>query len=308
MPELADFIARHAVAILLLIAAVLLLLTAVFWHVVNLYGPRAWKFAVKTWNAFRGSELAKRLKRLPLAGSFFTRTLTAARYLGLYAVFAFAFAVGAIAAFIELADEIGVDEELALFDADLAKALSQHLSTTTLQVVSKITHLGDPDFLTVLAVLVLVALLLAKRWLLAGAWVAATAGGGLLNLLLKSIFERPRPLHEHGFAHETSWSFPSGHASGSMLIYSLLGYLIVTNTPRVWHIPAAVATVALIVFVGSSRVLLQVHYFSDVLAGYASAAAWSALCIAGLETVRWRGRAEVDHKSAQREQRKKIQK
>lgn len=286
---LADFIARHAVAILLLIAAVLLLLTAAFWHVVNLYGPRVWKAAVKGWNAFRASGLAKRSKRIPIAGPFFARTLTAARYLGLYAVFAFAFALGAIAAFIEVADEIGVDEDLAQFDAELANALSQHLSDSTLRSFALITHLGDPDFLTILATIVTAALLLWKRWLLAGAWVAATAGGGLLNLLLKGIFERPRPLHEHGFAHETSWSFPSGHASGSMLVYSLLGYLVVTNTPRAWHIPAAIATVALIVFVGSSRVLLQVHYFSDVLAGYASAAAWSALCIAGLETVRWRG-------------------
>jgi undecaprenyl-diphosphatase len=73
-----------------------------------------------------------------------------------------------------------------------------------------------------------------------------------------------------------------------MLVYSLLGYLLVRHTARAWHLPIAVATVALIVFVGSSRVLLQVHWFSDVLAGFASAAAWSALWVAALETARWR--------------------
>jgi undecaprenyl-diphosphatase len=75
-----------------------------------------------------------------------------------------------------------------------------------------------------------------------------------------------------------------------MLVYSLLGYLLVRHTPRPWHLPIAAAAVALIVFVGSSRILLQVHWFSDVLAGFASAAAWSALWIAALETVRWRER------------------
>jgi undecaprenyl-diphosphatase len=73
-----------------------------------------------------------------------------------------------------------------------------------------------------------------------------------------------------------------------MLVYGLLGYLIVSHAPRAWHFPVALASVALIVFVGSSRVLLQVHYLSDVIAGYASGAAWVALCISGLEMIRWR--------------------
>jgi undecaprenyl-diphosphatase len=109
-----------------------------------------------------------------------------------------------------------------------------------------------------------------------------------LNWLLKSIFERARPVHEHGVLTADGWSFPSGHASGSMLVYGLLGYLIIRHTPRVWHLPVALLSVLLIVFVGFSRVLLQVHYLSDVLAGYSSAVAWGALCVAGLETARWR--------------------
>lgn len=74
----------------------------------------------------------------------------------------------------------------------------------------------------------------------------------------------------------------------SMLVYGLLGYLIVRHAPAAWHVPVGLTSLALIVFVGSSRVLLQVHYLSDILAGYISAAAWVALCIAGLEAVRWR--------------------
>jgi len=302
MLELADFIARHAVAVLLLIACFGLVVTALFWHLVNMFGDRVWRGAVRRWNIVRGSSLARKLKGVPIAGSFFKRTLTVARYLGLYAVIGFVTAIGAIAAFFGLADEIGFDEDLARFDAALAAALDEHLSYETLRVFALITHLGDRDTLIVLGAVVTVVLSIAKRWLLAAAWVAATAGGGLLNMLLKGIFERPRPLHDHGLAHETSFSFPSGHASGSMLIYSLLGYLIVRHTPRAWHIPVAIVTVAVIVFVGSSRVLLQVHYFTDVVAGYASAAAWSAMCIAGLETVRWRGefRGEEPQKNAKK--------
>jgi membrane-associated phospholipid phosphatase len=257
---------------------------------VQKYGGRLWTFVVNAWNAVRSTALAQRFKRFPVIGPVFTRSMTVARYLGLYAVVAFVVAISTLLAFFEIAEEIGLDEEVAQFDIALAAALGRHLSHETLRAFSIITHLGDRDVLAVLVVLVTITLSLQKRWILAGAWLASTAGGGLLNTILKHTFERPRPQFQHTLADPTSWSFPSGHASGSLLVYSLLGYLIVRQTPRKWHIPIAVVTVALIVFVGSSRVLLQVHYLSDVLAGYASAAAWSALCIAGLETAKWRGR------------------
>lgn len=288
MTDLADFIARNVVWLLLVVALVLLLLTAAFWHFVRTYGPTLWPLAVKGWNWWRETPLARHLKRVPVVGPIASRAMTVARYLGLYAILGFALAVLAVTVFVELADEIGVGESLAHFDTELAESLGRHLSYDVLNAFSIVTVLGNRDVLTVLATLVAVALLLKKRWTLAGAWAAATAGGGLMNLVLKEIFARTRPVHEHGLVTETSFSFPSGHASGSMLIYSLLGYLLVRNTPKQWHIPIAIVMSALIIFVGSSRVILQVHYFSDVLAGYASAAAWVALCIAGLEAVRWR--------------------
>lgn len=288
MADLPDFIARNVLWLLLVIAFLWLLLTAAFWHFARILGPKLWRSTVAGWNWWRATPLARRLKRVPVVGPIASRAMTVVRYLGLYAVLGFAIAVLAVSAFFELADEIGVDESLAQFDTELAAALGRHLSYEALSAFSIVTVLGDRDVLTVLATVVFVALLLLRRWLLAGAWAVATAGGGLMNLVLKEIFARTRPVHEHGLVTETSYSFPSGHASGSMLIYSLLAYLIVRHTPNVWHIPVTIAMSACIIFVGSSRVILQVHYFSDILAGYASAAAWVALCVAGLEAVRWR--------------------
>jgi hypothetical protein len=107
-----------------------------------------------------------------------------------------------------------------------------------------------------------------------------------LNTALKAIFERTRPIHDHGIVIADGWSFPSGHASGAVIVYGLLGYLVIRLMPRPWHLPVTILTVALVVFVGFSRAVLQVHYFSDVIAGYASAAAWCALSIGGLEAIR----------------------
>lgn len=286
MAELADFIARHALPMLLLAALMWLVVTAVFWHLIHTHGSRLWSWVSRAWNAWAATPLAQRLQQVPLVGALLTHTMTAMRYLGVHAVLACIVALGALAAFFELADEIGVTETLGQFDALFADALSRHLSHELLHAFSIVTVLGDRNVLIGLVALVFVVLLIAKRWVLAGSWLFATAIGGVMNLVLKAIFARPRPTHDHGLVSETSFSFPSGHASGSMLVYSLLGYLIIRHTSSKWHIPVAVAMVAVIIFVGSSRVILQVHYFSDVLAGYASAAAWVASCIAGLEAYR----------------------
>jgi undecaprenyl-diphosphatase len=302
MRDLADFIARNVLWLLLVLVFVWLLLTAAFWHVVGVFGPKLWQLAVSAWDWWRASRLAQRLKRVPVFGPVLSRAMTVVRYLGLYAILGFAVAALAVTAFVELADEIGVGESLAQFDDELAAALGRHVSHDVLRAFSIVTVLGDRSLLIVLASVVAVALLLKKRWLLAGVWATATAGGGLLNIVLKEIFQRTRPVHDHGFVIETSYSFPSGHASGSMLIYGLLGYFIMRHTSKRWHIPVAVVISALIIFVGSSRVILQVHYFSDVLAGYTSAAAWVALCIAGLEAVRWRNGNETPATSGRAEE------
>ena len=287
---IADFVARHAIAVLTVITIATLVLSAATWHMLVTVGPRTWLLAIDLWNRARQTKFARRVRKLPLMGRVLNDTLTAARYLGIVAVVGFVLAAGAIVLFFELADEIGVGESLAEFDVALSAALREHLPLETLQVFAIITRLGDPQALAVIGGVVFALLIGKRRKLIAASWVVTTLGGALMNRILKSIFERSRPLHDHGLAMAEGWSFPSGHASGSMLVYGLLAYLVVRNTPPVWHIPVALLGIALVIFVGSSRVLLQVHYLSDVLAGYASAGACVAVCVAALEAVRWRER------------------
>ena len=117
----------------------------------------------------------------------------------------------------------------------------------------------------------------------------ACAGGGLLNRVLKQIFERVRPVHEHGFAQADGYSFPSGHSSASMVAYAMLAYLATRLLPRAWHLPAAMVAGALIFTTGWSRVVLQVHYASDVLAGWLLGGTWMVCTVLIMESVsRWR--------------------
>ena len=98
--------------------------------------------------------------------------------------------------------------------------------------------------------------------------VAAWAGESLLVQLIKAAAGRARPdlMWRLADAHDTS--FPSGHAAGTMLLYPLLGFLVGRlGSVRAGRIGALLG-VAVALAVGFTRVLLGVHWASDVVAGW----------------------------------------
>ena len=181
---------------------------------------------------------------------------------------------------------MGPDGALERFDDALAVALAGTLTPGVLYALSLFTHFGERDLLAGFAALVLLILLFRRQWALAMLWFAATAGGGLLNRMLKAGFERARPAFDHGFVQTHSFSFPSGHATGAMACYGMLAFLLMRVAPAAWRPAIAASLLGLIAAVGLSRVLLHVHFASDVLAGWAVTAAWIALCIQGYHAFR----------------------
>lgn len=286
MNTLADWVGANAVMTLCVASLLLLFVTAVVWRLMDRMWEPLWALASRLWDAFERSKLADRLRRMPWVKSSMVHSLTVWRYLGIHAVVSFAVALLGFAVFVELGDEIGEQEGLALFDAQLTLALSANVDQPTLERFALVTQLGDPMVTIGLATLVALYLLIRRWWLHAAVWVLATGAGGILVKLLKQHFERTRPIHDHALITADGWSFPSGHASGAVLVYGMLGYLLIRHTPRAWHIPIALITITLVTFVGFSRVILQVHYLSDVLAGFAIAGGWAALCATALEVVR----------------------
>lgn len=175
------------------------------------------------------------------------------------------------------------------FDDALANALSMSMSTSLLWLLSWFTYLGDRTLLTVFGVLMTVGLLWNRLWGLALFCAVATGLGGALNWLLKHTFERVRPEHVHGYASATGWSFPSGHSSAAMAVYGTACYLLWRLAPPAWRMPCVALMAALIMAIGLSRILLQVHFASDVAAGLAVSQGWLAICIAVVERSRLSG-------------------
>ncbi len=202
-----------------------------------------------------------------------------------------AIVVAAVTIFASIVGEIGPGEELVRLDQAFSDAIGQSISSGTRTAFAAITHLGDPMTLTVLGIAVALALVVrGERWLALG-FVVAIAGNAVLNPILKSAFERARPPHEHGPALAHGWSFPSGHASGSVVVYGMLAYVAIRALPTAWHLPAVLLASAVAFAIGCSRVFIQVHFASDVAAGFASGSAWLALCIGAIELIRYRRRA-----------------
>lgn len=106
----------------------------------------------------------------------------------------------------------------------------------------------------------------AMRWL-----VLTVLAGTVLNVALKQVFAEPRPdlLPHLDIVH--TYSFPSGHAAGNMILFGALALLLGRRSGY----GVAVAVIALI---GASRVWLGVHWPSDVLAGWIEGLGWLALC------------------------------
>jgi membrane-associated phospholipid phosphatase len=194
--------------------------------------------------------------------------------------------VAGLVAFALLALATDAEGRLVAFDQRVTAWVAATLGESALKVLAAISELAAPDVLTALGVLVALGLAFTGHRLLAVAWCATVLGSGFVSTLFKQVFERPRPVHEHGFAIETSWSFPSGHASGSLVFYGMLAYIAMVRLPPRWHLPVALGALMLILAIGATRVLLQVHYVSDVAAGYAIGMAWLALGVTVTEWLR----------------------
>lgn len=202
----------------------------------------------------------------------------------------FSMIIGAAVLFAALADEIGANESLGRIDQAFSDAVRQSTPPAALQASAVVTHLGDPWMLALLCAVVAGALWLRGERLLAFAYLAAVGGNALLNPALKRIFERVRPLHEGGLPLADGWSFPSGHSSSALVAYGMLAYVLLRTLPRGWHLPAVLAATATAFCVGASRIFLQVHFASDVAAGFASGTAWLGACILSVEWARGRRR------------------
>jgi undecaprenyl-diphosphatase len=145
---------------------------------------------------------------------------------------------------------------------------------TLVAIVKAVTWLGSSGVLWTLILAAALTMAIRRRWRLAIYLLVAGAGVLVLDPVLKSLAGRLRPVVAHPIAHGTGNSFPSGHALGSIVCYGALFLVFLPATRGAWRRVFTVGIVTLIALIGISRLLLGVHYVSDVLGGWALGITW----------------------------------
>ncbi|SFS04671.1 phosphatase PAP2 family protein [Sphingomonas jatrophae] len=142
--------------------------------------------------------------------------------------------------------------------------------------VRAVTALGSGVVLTLVVAIAAGAMAVAGRWRQALLLVAAALSGSLAVDLLKHAVARLRPaLFEH-LEQVGSASFPSAHAANSAIVYLSLAAAVAALGARPPLARFALVTgIALTLAIGASRIVLGVHWPSDVLAGWLFGATWA---------------------------------
>jgi undecaprenyl-diphosphatase len=174
---------------------------------------------------------------------------------------------------------------LTIFDLAVTTWIRAHTTPLGDRIFTVVSLIGSPIAMAAVGTIGAILIIVRRKWLVLAAWIAGFMGAGALSYMLKIVIHRPRPVGASAFLHGETFSFPSGHALGSLVGYGMLAYVIGANwlESRRARLRLAIATAVLVIAIGISRLYLGVHYFSDVVGGYAVGILWLSVCISGLQ-------------------------
>ena len=172
----------------------------------------------------------------------------------------------------KLSEEVWEKEAFA-FDKTILLWIHQFANPTWDNIMLNITKLGNPTMMVIITIISLGILWWKKYHQEAKILGLHAFGGVILSYGLKLSFRKARPQLWQQLITETSYSYPSGHALGSMIIYGFIAYLLAFHYPKFTKIIYLFAVI-LIAAIGLSRLYLGVHWPTDIIAGYGVGYLW----------------------------------
>ena len=162
---------------------------------------------------------------------------------------------------VEIAEHTFIKPALQQLELQFIAYVQQFVTPPLTAEVMLVTASGSSTFYLLASALVCCWYLYSRQKDRLYLYLVCLCGGGILNQVLKRIFERVRPDIFPVIA-ESGYSFPSGHAMGAICFYGILAYF------------AGLGLAASDVYKRQG-----VHYPTDILAGYAAGATWLFFCI-----------------------------
>jgi undecaprenyl-diphosphatase len=159
-------------------------------------------------------------------------------------------------------------------------------NATAVGVVKAVTWLGSSGVLWVVIAAATVILAIRRQWRLAVYLLVTGAGALVLDPVLKSLVGRLRPVVAHPIAHGNGDSFPSGHSLGSIVCYGAIFLVFLPAARGRWRPVFITVIAALVAPIGISRILLGVHYLSDVVGAWALGVTWLGVTAFAFELTR----------------------
>lgn len=172
-----------------------------------------------------------------------------------------------------IAHEVFFEKEYEI-DLAVTEFIGKEASPQRIKIMEVLTFFGSSLFLFP-AYLVLAGYFLVRKKFSAAIHIAVIGISSFLLLhALKRLFQRPRPDLPLIQSLKT-FSFPSGHALSSFVFCSILGYLVLqSNLSKIWKWILIILLFIFSVSIGLSRIVLQVHYATDVIAGFCLGIFW----------------------------------
>jgi undecaprenyl-diphosphatase len=198
--------------------------------------------------------------------------------------------------FTALAVQVLVEGPLTRFDGDIADSLNEfvHEHDGFIGFLQAVSWMGRPPALAALVIVAVVVLWRQGQVRLIPFVVLTPLLGSLVNSAVKITVDRPRPEVDHPIATAFGKSFPSGHSFSSVVTYGVLLVAFLPVVRPAWRRLVWVPTAVLVAAIGATRMLLGVHFLSDVIAGYTLGLAFLLTAIATFQTWKRAERARAD--------------
>lgn len=172
-----------------------------------------------------------------------------------------------------------MNDEIPLVDQWTRGIVPKVADTPFYTLFRWLTELGSVSFVIPFTIIMIVVFAIMFRdWLAPLTFGLGVLGAHILNTVIKRLVARERPSIS-ALLNAEGHSFPSGHAMVSMVCYGLIAFLLVKKLKNIRLVLIVQVGFALLIFlIGISRFFINVHYLTDIAAGFI----FGYLCLVGI--------------------------